>query len=167
VPRVADLYAALPSITGKLELEYEGELKGGDAVAREVIRGAVARVYTSRLAETNMREVIQFFNLGGTLKVDELTPAAEVVRALEQISGLLERTKHLGVGENEPDGVRAAAGEFLLEGLYALRRIGRSEEVGFTTTEPQKERARDLRQPVEPEEEDPWPPRKNRKRNFN
>ena len=39
--RVLDLYAALPSITGKLELEYEGELKGGDAVAREVIRTAV------------------------------------------------------------------------------------------------------------------------------
>ena len=27
-----------PSITGKLELEYEGELKGGDTVARELIR---------------------------------------------------------------------------------------------------------------------------------
>jgi magnesium chelatase subunit I len=40
VPRVADLYAALPSITGKLELEYEGELKGGDSVARELIRAA-------------------------------------------------------------------------------------------------------------------------------
>ncbi len=33
VPRVLDIYAALPAITGKLELEYEGELKGGDAVA--------------------------------------------------------------------------------------------------------------------------------------
>ena len=36
VPRILDIYAALPSITGKLELEYEGELKGGDAVAREI-----------------------------------------------------------------------------------------------------------------------------------
>jgi magnesium chelatase subunit I len=27
VPRVTDVYAALPSITGKFELEYEGELK--------------------------------------------------------------------------------------------------------------------------------------------
>lgn len=167
VPRVADLYAALPAITGKLELEYEGELKGGDAVAREVIKAAVARVYTRRLADTNMREVIQFFNLGGTIKLEELTPAADVVLALAQISGLLEKTKHIGVGENEPDGVRAAAGEFLLEGLYALRRIGRSEELGFTTTEPPKERARDLRQPVDPEEEDEWPPRKNKRRNFN
>src|SRR5579862_4020576 len=41
VPRVLDIYAALPSITGKLELEYEGELKGGDSVARELIRLAV------------------------------------------------------------------------------------------------------------------------------
>jgi magnesium chelatase subunit I len=167
VPRVADLYAALPSITGKLELEYEGELKGGDAVAREVIRGAVARVYSKLLGDTNMREVIQFFNLGGSLKLDELTPASEIVQSLSQISGLMEKTRHLGVGENEPDGVRAAAGEFLLEGLYALRRIGRSEELGFTSGEPARERPRDLRQQAEPQEEDDWPPRKNRKRNFN
>jgi magnesium chelatase subunit I len=34
VPRIADIYAALPAITGKLELEYEGELVGGHAIAR-------------------------------------------------------------------------------------------------------------------------------------
>ena len=36
VPRVSDIYSAVPSITGKLELEYEGELQGGDAIAREL-----------------------------------------------------------------------------------------------------------------------------------
>src|SRR6185312_9443153 len=41
--RILDIYAALPSMTGKLELEYEGELKGGEAVAREVIRAAVGK----------------------------------------------------------------------------------------------------------------------------
>src|SRR3954471_13111536 len=30
VARIADVYAALPAITGKIELEYEGELKGAD-----------------------------------------------------------------------------------------------------------------------------------------
>ena len=30
VPRVLDIYAALPAMTGKIELEYEGELKGGE-----------------------------------------------------------------------------------------------------------------------------------------
>src|SRR4051812_34394669 len=32
VPRISDIYAALPAITGKLELEYEGEMKGADFV---------------------------------------------------------------------------------------------------------------------------------------
>ena len=40
VPRIGDVYAALPSITGKLELEYEGEMRGADTVARELIRTA-------------------------------------------------------------------------------------------------------------------------------
>src|SRR2546426_12420087 len=38
VPRISDVYAALPAITGKLELEYEGEIKGADHVSRELIR---------------------------------------------------------------------------------------------------------------------------------
>src|SRR5579871_4297343 len=45
VPRIGDVYAALPSITGKLELEYEGEMRGADTVARELIRTAVAKTY--------------------------------------------------------------------------------------------------------------------------
>ena len=48
-PRILDIYSALPSITGKLELEYEGELKGGDAVARELIRIAVGKIYNQYL----------------------------------------------------------------------------------------------------------------------
>src|SRR5262249_15714799 len=40
-PRVTDIYAAMPSMTGKFELEYEGELKGADQVARDLIRAAV------------------------------------------------------------------------------------------------------------------------------
>jgi magnesium chelatase subunit I len=41
VARVTDVYAALPSITGKFEMEYEGELKGAETVARDLIRAAV------------------------------------------------------------------------------------------------------------------------------
>ena len=37
VPRISDVYAALPGITGKLELEYEGEMRGADTVVRELI----------------------------------------------------------------------------------------------------------------------------------
>ena len=44
--RIADVYAALPAITGKMELEYEGELKGAENIARELIRAAVGKVFT-------------------------------------------------------------------------------------------------------------------------
>ena len=139
VPRVLDIYAALPSITGKIELEYEGELKGGDSVAREVIRTAIARVYSNHLGELNTREIQNHFNQGGTLKLDELAPSGELVTALGKIEGLLAKTGALGLGSNEPDAKRVAAAEFILEGLHALRRIGRSEELGFTGEERRKE----------------------------
>src|SRR5438034_818341 len=61
VARVADIYSALPSVTGKLELEYEGELKGADAMARELIRTAVGRVFSKRFADVNFHHVVQWF----------------------------------------------------------------------------------------------------------
>jgi len=42
---------------------------------------------------------------------------------------------------SEPDAVRAAAAEFVLEGLYAHRRISRSEERGFAAEEKRREPA--------------------------
>lgn len=139
VPRVVDIYAALPSITGKLELEYEGELKGGDAIARELIRLAVGKVFTRIFEGESMSQVVQWFDMGGNLKIDENTPSAEMVKELTGIQGLLEKTKHLGLGASEPDAVRSAAGEFILEGLYSHRRISRSEETGFTAEQKRRE----------------------------
>ncbi|MEQ1949131.1 MAG: magnesium chelatase [Bryobacteraceae bacterium] len=135
VPRVVDAYAALPSITGKLELEYEGELKGGDAIARELIRLAVGKVFTSYFEGENLSSVITWFELGGSLKLDESVPSKQMVKELTAIQGLMEKTKNLGLAVSEPDAVRAAAAEFILEGLYAHKRIGRSEETGFVAGE--------------------------------
>lgn len=135
VPRVLDLYAALPSITGKLELEYEGELKGGDNVARELIRAAVGKVYTSYFDGVNVAPIIQWFELGGSLKLDESVGSDKMVQQLAGIQGLMEKTGGLGLGVSEPDAVRASAAEFILEGLYAHRRISRSEETGFMAGE--------------------------------
>ncbi len=137
VPRVLDVYAALPSITGKLELEYEGELKGGDTVARELIRLAVGKVFTGYFDEENLTQVVQYFELGGSLKLDETATSEQMVAELSRIQGLMEKVKPLGLGTSEPDAIRAAAAEFILEGLYAHRRINRSEEAGFTA-EPRK-----------------------------
>jgi len=135
VPRIMDLYAALPSITGKLELEYEGELKGGDAIARDLIRSAVGKVYTSYFDGTNLRQVVQWFELGGSLGLDEDMPASEMVQRLGQIQDLLHLTRKLGLSESESDALRASAAEFILEGLYAHKRISRNEALEFVAGE--------------------------------
>src|SRR5215471_7340519 len=139
VPRILDIYSALPAITGKLELEYEGELKGGDTVARELIRTAVGKIYDHYLEGTNVSQIIQWFDLGGSLKLDDNVDSASMVKHLSGIQGLMEKLKTLGLSDNEPDGVRASAAEFILEGLYAHRRISRNEERGFGAEEKKRE----------------------------
>jgi magnesium chelatase subunit I len=139
VPRIVDVYSALPAITGKLELEYEGELKGGDTVARELIRTAVGKIYDQYFEGANMAQVIQWFDLGGSLKLDENVDSATMVKQLAGIQGLMEKTKTLGLTASEPDAVRASAAEFILEGLHAHRRISRSEERGFAAEEKRRE----------------------------
>jgi len=139
VPRVLDIYAALPSITGKLELEYEGELKGGDNIARELIRMAVGKVYTNYFEGVNVSQIVQWFELGGSLKLEDAAGSSAMVKQLSKIQGLMEKTGALGLGASEPDAVRTSAAEFILEGLYAHRRISRNEEVGFTAGERKRE----------------------------
>ncbi len=139
VPRILDIYAALPAITGKLELEYEGELKGADAVARELIRAAVGKVYTQFFDAENVSQIVQWFDLGGSLKLDEFADSAAMVQELSAIQGLMEKLRVLGVGPKDPAALRASAAEFILEGLYAHRRINRSEERGFVAEERKRE----------------------------
>src|ERR1700680_1316937 len=155
VPRALEIDSALPSITGKLELEYEGELKGGDNVARELIRAAVGKVYTSHFDGVNVSQIVQWFEMGGSLKLDETLDSSAMAKQLTNIQGLMEKTGALGRGGSEPDALRASAAEFILEGLYAHRRISRNEEIGFTAGERKREAAAGER-----EEGRPRPPRR-------
>src|SRR6186713_1561578 len=90
VPRVTDIYAALPSITGKFELEYEGELKGAEQVARDLIRSAVGAIFTGTFDGIDLRTVIEWFDLGGTLQLSDNTSADDVVSQTRSVQGLRE-----------------------------------------------------------------------------
>jgi magnesium chelatase subunit I len=147
VARVADIYAALPAITGKLELEYEGELKGADTIARELIRAAVGRVFSKRFPEVGFQPVIQWFELGGELKLPELATTAERCRQLSNIQGIAEHIDRLGVTDRKDSGAVAAAAEMILEGLWAHRRIGRSEERGYFAEKPRQQESRERETP--------------------
>jgi magnesium chelatase subunit I len=136
VARVTDIYAALPSITGKFELEYEGELKGAESVARDLIRAAVATVADGYLAHLDARAVVEWFDLGGSLQLGDTLDAATVVGRAREVQGLIELARAAGVPSEAPVPLVAAGVDFVLEGLYATRKIGRSEERGYHGAEP-------------------------------
>jgi magnesium chelatase subunit I len=160
VPRISDIYAALPAITGKLELEYEGEMKGADFVSRELIRTAVAKSFDTYLHGVNMNQVVQWFDLGGEIQLSDNAAAEEVLQGLIQIQGLMEKLTKLNVGPKNSSEMQVSAAEFVLEGLHAHKKIGRNEERVFTAGEkPPKKQERVF----EPEEE----PGFGRKRGFN
>ena len=135
VPRVTDVYAALPSITGKFELEYEGELKGAEAIARELIRAAVANVADGYLAHLETRQVIEWFDLGGSLQLGDAMSAEDVLTHVREVQGLVELAYAAGIPPKAPAALLASGVDFVLEGLYAMKKIGRSDERGYHATE--------------------------------
>jgi magnesium chelatase subunit I len=149
VPRIGDIYAALPAITGKLELEYEGEMKGADFVSRELIRNAIAKTYDQYFAGANMQQVTQWFDLGGEIQIAENAAAADVLQTLRGIQGLMDKLTRVNIGPKDSPEAQVSAAEFILEGLHALKRIGRNEERVFKAEEKQP---RSAEKPFEREE---------------
>ena len=143
MPRITDIYA-LPSITGKFELEYEGELKGADNVAREMIRSAVAIVFDGWFPNADLRQVTEWFDLGGNLQVDDALPAAELVGRTAGVQGLHEAARTAGLAKRPGEPHLASAIDFVLEGMYAQRKISRSVEGQFQAAEQPKRPVRTM-----------------------
>jgi magnesium chelatase subunit I len=147
VPRVTDIYAALPAITGKFELEYEGELRGADNVARDIIRAAVGNVFSGYFASADLRQVTEWFDLGGTLQIDDALDARQLLARAADVQGLKDLTVHTGVRSHADPPLLASAVDFVLEGLYAQKKISRSDEFQYQAGEQQRRPPR----PVAPE----------------
>ena len=118
---MTDVYAALPSITGKFEMEYEGELKGADNVARELIRASVANVFAERFDGVDMRRVIEWFDLGGSLQTADTSSAKELLAQARGVQGLVELADHLQLGR-EGAGAGARIGRRLRRSKGCTRR---------------------------------------------
>jgi magnesium chelatase subunit I len=141
VPRVTDVYAAIPSLTGKFELEYEGELRGADNIARDLIRSAVGAIFTERLNHVETQRVIEWFDMGGTLQIADTSSATELIKQARSVQGLVELAEHLDVNVDAPAPILASAVDFVLEGLYAQKKISRSEQRGYQAVEQPPRRA--------------------------
>ena len=135
VVRIVDVYAALPAITGKLELEYEGELKGAEAVARNLIQQSVQMVFRKHFPKSDFKAVTEWFEMGGTLKMSDMEALGDVLDVLAEVDGLMDLVGTLGVQASSSAGERVSAAEFVLEGLCSLDKISRSEESVYRSSE--------------------------------
>jgi magnesium chelatase subunit I len=138
VPKISDIYAAVPSITGKLELEYEGELQGGDAIARELIRRAAGKVLEERAGGADLARIVAWFDQGGALKVPGDERSELCHKGFAVVPGLLDIVNDVGLAPKSDHPRAVAACELILEGLAAQKRISRSEELGYTRAKPER-----------------------------
>ncbi|MEX0935579.1 MAG: magnesium chelatase [Gemmatimonadota bacterium] len=128
VPRIGDIYAALPMITGKMELEYEGELQGAEKIARELISDAARETFHQRAGGIDVEGIVEYFETGGALQVSDDAAGHACVKGFQQVPGLLDLVEKVGLASpSAPDGARAAACELVLEALVADHRISRSD----------------------------------------
>jgi len=152
VPRITDVYAALPSITGKFELEYEGELRGAEQIARDLIRSAVGSVFTGMFDGVDTRTVVEWFDLGGSLPLSDNSSADDVLTQTRGVQGLRELTTHAGLAAGAAAPSVASAIDFILEGLYAQKKISRNEDRGYSAAEAAPRRGPRREEPIIDEE---------------
>jgi magnesium chelatase subunit I len=138
VPRISDIYAALPSITGKLELEYEGEQHGAQRVARDVVRAAVGKTFDTYFEHVDCSEIIEWFNEGGSIKVGDGDPSDLCMRSFAAVPGLIRAVGQSGLSDNSIPEFDASVCELVLEGLYAHKKISRSDERGYVAARTEK-----------------------------
>lgn len=103
--RIADIYGILPSITGKVELVYEGEVEGISTVATMLIGKALRKQFAGIFPnpEKNKKskvktvspyaEVVNWFNEGNKVDILQHAPHAVYEKSLLFVKGLNELVK--------------------------------------------------------------------------
>jgi len=78
--------------------------------------------------------LVDFFEQGGEIGVSDDRSAGELLATLSRVPGLLAHAERL-IPERSDAPTRAAAAEFILEGLFAQKKIGRSDEGTYIAVE--------------------------------
>ena len=131
VPRISDIYAAMPAMTGKMELEYEGEQVGASRVAKDLIKRACGVIFEGFFLGINFAPTVQWFDEGNKLLLSDTASADECVMLLDSVPDLIESTLVPLEFNRKEKAKLISACEFVLEGLYAQNKISRNEEGGF------------------------------------
>ena len=141
VPRIADVYTAIPSMTGKMELEYEGEQLGAHRIARDLIKRAAGEIFEGYFVGIDFARTVQWFDEGNKLLLADTAAAHECINLIEAVPDLLDTALIPFEFDRSDSGKLVAACELALEGLYAQNKISRNEEGGYTAvTKARKDR---------------------------
>ena len=138
VARASDLYSAVPAITGKVELVYEGEKEGTQKVALHLIGRALKVVFDRRLPDAyaakeqhghgDFEPVLGWFQGGRSVDVSDSLGSEALGERLGDIPGLEEiARKYLGARARAEV---VAAMEFVIDGLHQSSLLARNEVIG-------------------------------------
>jgi magnesium chelatase subunit I len=144
MPRICDLPHALPGMTGKVELVFEGEQEGPIKVSKALMGKAVREVFkryfpdplerrvkhqgeTRQVEDAEYGKIISWFESGNKVEVADEMPIDRYFNELDKVKGLRELTKkHLKISESNKYEL-ASAMEFVLDGLHQSSRIAKDE----------------------------------------
>jgi magnesium chelatase subunit I len=141
VPRISDIYAAIPSMTGKMELEYEGEQVGAHKIAKDLVKRAAGEIFEGYFVGIDFTDAVRWFDAGNNLRLADTASAAECMHLLEVVPELIETALVPFDFKRSDEAQTISACEFVLEGLYAQNKISRNDEGGYTAaTKAKKDR---------------------------
>jgi magnesium chelatase subunit I len=141
VPRIADIYASVPSMTGKMELEYEGEQVGANRIAKDLIKRAAGEIFEGYFVGIDFANTVAWFDAGNNLRLADTASAEECMLLLESAPELIDTALIPFDFKRADEAQTISACELILEGLYAENKISRNEEGGYTAvTKAKKDR---------------------------
>ena len=134
-PRLVDFHNMLPALTGKIEMVYEGEQKGVEVVARQLIGDAVKTLFDESLPPVTRElgsggeddvgvyaAIVRWFADGHEITLSDEAPFSEHLRELQRVPGLFDI-----VGTHPTAEENAFAAEILLDGLHQHVKLGRED----------------------------------------
>ena len=131
VPRVSDLHAVMPSMSGKIEMEYVGEDKKEDELVEKLLNRSMLKVFDQYFSLNSLQKVVEYFNSGWGVEVSDEMASQDYLEGIKEIPGLKEAIRVLGIQESPS--LMASATEFVLEGLHLHQKLNKEIEGGRVT----------------------------------
>ena len=135
--RIQDLYGAVPAITGKVELVYEGELEVAKNVALNLIGKAIRSTFEARFPNPEKAKkskqanpyakIIQWFNEGNVCKISSTADSKGYEAELMQVDGLKDFVQH-HLGKSSKDELLLMM-EYVLHGLSEFSQLSKFNDI--------------------------------------